>query len=330
MCLARGVLNVEVDEPLRRAITLWARDAGAVGNDAKDARCPPEARSPLDLPPAALASFPTAAVIKGVRGVLSRHFGAEFASVDDGGAEGTAQAAATAMILPGRCLLTSDGGGDGGGGVRGVGSGALVQAPPPPPGCEGRGKAVRAFVVVVAGKRAGPFLRLGGARSLLSKPNDDHDPLAVDAATGGEASEEMVRSKELALEAPSWNQEASPLLHHRVQRIFVSLDRVGVNEGTHMVVLVQGVANANLLVRLRQLIANLVVDAAVDDQAARGGAALTARSYGAKHRCRDDHLQVCIAGDDDGVVSTQLEQGTSEASGHSLCDNLSHPNGSGG
>ena len=87
---------------------------------------------------------------------------------------------------------------------------------------------------------------------------------------------------------------------------------IGVDQRPDVVVFVEWVADADLLVRLRQLIAHLVVDAAVDDQAACGGATLTASTHGAKHGCGDDHFEVGIRCDDDGVVSPQFKQSTTQ------------------
>ena len=127
-----------------------------------------------------------------------------------------------------------------------------------------------------------------------------------------------------AFQTSTWDKHASPLLHHSLQGALVLRHSVGVDEWSHVVVFVQGVANADLLVRLGELVAHLVVDAAVNDEASRGGATLTTRSNSAKHRRGNDHLEVRFRGDDDGVVSAQLQEGATETSSDSLCHNFAH------
>ena len=101
-----------------------------------------------------------------------------------------------------------------------------------------------------------------------------------------------------------------------------------VDEGTDVVVLIKGIADAQLSIGALERVNHFVVNAAVDDEATGGRAALTAGAHSAKHRSRNDHLQIGIGLDDDGVVATEFEQALAESCGNSLSDNLAHADGS--
>ena len=131
-------------------------------------------------------------------------------------------------------------------------------------------------------------------------------------------------------ETAAWNENTTPLFDNCVEGALVLRHSIGVDQRSDVVVFVKRITNADLLVRLRQLIAHLVVNAVVDDQASRRRAPLTACAHGTKHSRGNDHFQVGLRSDDDGVVAAQFKQGTSEACRHGLGHNLAHPDGTSG
>ena len=119
------------------------------------------------------------------------------------------------------------------------------------------------------------------------------------------------------------------MVFDRLKRIQVHLDSILVGQWSDVVVLVERVADAQLLVGTGQHVFDLVVDGPVDDQTARGGATLTARSDSTKHRCGHHHVEIGVRCDDDGVVSTQFEQGTAQSSADCSTNGFTHSGASG-
>merc|ERR1712198_63667 len=73
------------------------------------------------------------------------------------------------------------------------------------------------------------------------------------------------------------------------------------------------VADAHLLVGFDQAGDDFVVDVFVDDETAETGAALSGGADGGEEDCRNDHVQVAIRHDDQGVVAAQFQEGFAEA-----------------
>ncbi len=73
-----------------------------------------------------------------------------------------------------------------------------------------------------------------------------------------------------------------------------------------------------------------MVHALVDDETARGGAALATGAHGAEDGGGDGHVEVGTGGDDDGVVAAQLQQAFAHAGGHGLADGFAHAGAAGG
>src|SRR5260221_212415 len=68
----------------------------------------------------------------------------------------------------------------------------------------------------------------------------------------------------------------------------------------------------------------------MNDQPARGGAALSGRSHGAKQNSSQRHVKISILGDNDGVVATKLKQASPQPLTHNSSDTFSNTRGTGG
>lgn len=64
----------------------------------------------------------------------------------------------------------------------------------------------------------------------------------------------------------------------------------------------------------------LVVDLLVEQQSANTGASLSSCSDGSENNCRKSKVKVGIVHDQDGIVSSQLQDGSSESGVHNLAD----------
>lgn len=73
-----------------------------------------------------------------------------------------------------------------------------------------------------------------------------------------------------------------------------------------MVMLIQRIAYAHLPVSFNYFLFELVINALVNDQPARRGAALSSRTYCAKNGTNKHCIEVRILAHDDGVVAAQF------------------------
>ena len=98
------------------------------------------------------------------------------------------------------------------------------------------------------------------------------------------------------------------LLLRRGDGLLVVLDGLGVDQGAHQGVLVEGVADGDAAVGLDQFVDHVVGDGRVEEEPAEGGAALTGGPDGGEHggsRCK---IEIGIVHDDHGVVAAEFEQ----------------------
>ena len=84
-------------------------------------------------------------------------------------------------------------------------------------------------------------------------------------------------------------------------------DGIRVDEGPHEDPLFQGVADLDLLVGLHQRGGQGPVDLFLDDDPARGGAALTGGADRAENNGPDRKVQIGLGGHNDGVVAPQFQ-----------------------
>ena len=62
----------------------------------------------------------------------------------------------------------------------------------------------------------------------------------------------------------------------------------------------------------------------MDDEATRGGTALSACSDSAEYGARDNHFELGIRLYNDGVVAAKFEEALAQTGGHGLSHNLAH------
>jgi len=127
-----------------------------------------------------------------------------------------------------------------------------------------------------------------------------------------------------SFELTAFDDEFTPLVLYSLQGIQVHLNRVLIGQRSYVVALVEGVADAQLLVGIGQNVFDLIVDGAVNDQSTSGRATLSTGSNSAKYRRRHHHIKVGVRCDDDGVVSSQLEQRAAQAGTDGSAYRLSH------
>ncbi|MDL1901135.1 sigma-70 family RNA polymerase sigma factor, partial [Anaerolineae bacterium CFX9] len=105
-----------------------------------------------------------------------------------------------------------------------------------------------------------------------------------------------------------------------LERLLVVAHGGLVDQRPHQRLRIEGVADGHLLVVGHELVQEGRVDALVDDQPARGGAALARRAHGAEERGRQRSAQVGLVGDDQRVVAAELQDGAAEPLAHDLAD----------
>ena len=103
------------------------------------------------------------------------------------------------------------------------------------------------------------------------------------------------------------------------------LDGPLADQRAHQHRLVPGIADLHSRIDLDQPLEHRVVDRFVNDQAAGGRAALARGPDRGEGRGPDRQLEVGARGDDDGVVSAQLQERPAEPAADDFADAPAHP-----
>src|SRR5690606_944593 len=87
----------------------------------------------------------------------------------------------------------------------------------------------------------------------------------------------------------------------------VIFDSISVDERTDMVAGVQRIPDTELPVGAHQPVFEVFIDTFVNDQSAGTGAALSGGAYRPEYSRRQSDVQIRMLRNDDGIVSTQLQ-----------------------
>ena len=130
-------------------------------------------------------------------------------------------------------------------------------------------------------------------------------------------------------EALAAADEARALLLGDLHVLEVGVELGLVHGGAHLHALVEAVAHLEGLGALGEHLDELVVDAPLDEAAARGGAALAGGAEGAPEHALDGQVEVGVVHDDDGVLAAHLQAHALEVGGAGEVDLAAHLGGAG-
>src|SRR5699024_7650518 len=102
-----------------------------------------------------------------------------------------------------------------------------------------------------------------------------------------------------------------------------------INEWPHKRVFIQWVPDINGLINFHQPLLKLIKYLLMDNQPACGGAALPAGAHRAKSDGPRSHLYIGIFGNNNGVITAQLQNGFTQSRSYCLCYLSAHTDGAG-
>src|ERR1017187_6494328 len=132
-----------------------------------------------------------------------------------------------------------------------------------------------------------------------------------------------------ALERFAAEEDLGALLAHAAEPVQHILHGAAVDQRSHDGPLVERMSDAHLPVGADQRFGDPPRDAALQEEAARGGAALSRRAHGAKQNGAQHQVGIGIVHHDDAVVAAQFQDGAAQPPGHLLGDVTAHFGGPG-
>src|SRR5690606_409440 len=93
---------------------------------------------------------------------------------------------------------------------------------------------------------------------------------------------------------------------------------IGIDERPNVVLFVKRITNYQLSIGSGKSGLDFLVDVRLDNETTSGRTALTGSAHGTKKRTSNSHIQVSMLCNDDGIVTSQLKQGSSETFSYGL------------
>lgn len=157
----------------------------------------------------------------------------------------------------------------------------------------------------------------------------DKDLVLDNFGIGADASDGRGNKVTGALEDLASSEDLAALGLDCLDTLLVVLDSgLGVERAAESAGL-EGIADADRLVSLGELLNELVVDLLVDQEAASSGAALAGSADSSKEDRAQSQVEISIVHNNNGVVASELEERLAEALGNSLADLAANGSGAG-
>ena len=102
----------------------------------------------------------------------------------------------------------------------------------------------------------------------------------------------------------TFNKQVSTLFDNLFQRFTINSNRIFIDQGAYMVVLIKRIPDPKLFIGINKRIPDLVVNGFMDNEPACRCTSLTCCSHSTKYCTDSSHFYICIRGDNYCVVTT--------------------------